>query len=152
VKTNLKGTVWNCRTNVPKNQLVEDSDNRLAWDLFHASSFIKNAYFCKYQIYLLRNIQIDRFIQPLNDDHESASKRQFNGKPDTERSRSVLIIRCLHPSTPFLINTLILLDEHTAALDPKTASKVINLSRQVIAKYWFTTLMVLHFAFFILQM
>jgi len=34
---------------------------------------------------------------------ESAPKRQFNGKPDTERSRSVLINRCLHPSTPLRI-------------------------------------------------
>jgi ABC-type uncharacterized transport system ATPase component len=58
----------------------------------------------------------------------------------------------LHPSTPFLINTLLLLDELTAALDPKTASKVINLTRQVIATDWFTTLMVSHFAFCILQM
>jgi len=37
---------------------------------------------------------------------ESAPERQFNGKPDTERSRSVLIIRCLHPSTPLRIQLI----------------------------------------------
>jgi len=37
---------------------------------------------------------------------ESAPKRQFNGKPDTERSRSVLINRCLHPSTPLRIQLI----------------------------------------------
>jgi len=37
---------------------------------------------------------------------EPAPKRHFNGKPDTERSRSVLIIRCLHPSTPLRIQLI----------------------------------------------
>jgi len=37
---------------------------------------------------------------------ESAPKRQFNEKPDTERSRSVLIIRFLHPSTPLRIQLI----------------------------------------------
>jgi len=39
---------------------------------------------------------------------------------------------------------LLLLDEHTAALDPKTASKVIDLTQQVIQKDHLTTLMVTH--------
>lgn len=39
---------------------------------------------------------------------------------------------------------LLLLDEHTAALDPKTASKVIELTKQVISKNKLTTLMVTH--------
>lgn len=39
---------------------------------------------------------------------------------------------------------LLLLDEHTAALDPKTANKVIDLTRQVITKNKLTTLMVTH--------
>jgi len=37
---------------------------------------------------------------------ESTPKSQFNGKPDTERSRSVFIIRCLHPSTPLRIQLI----------------------------------------------
>ena len=39
---------------------------------------------------------------------------------------------------------LLLLDEHTAALDPKTASKVIELTEKIIKKDNLTTLMVTH--------
>jgi len=39
---------------------------------------------------------------------------------------------------------LLLLDEHTAALDPKTANKVIQLTREVIEKNNLTTMMVTH--------
>ncbi|RPI29300.1 MAG: ATP-binding cassette domain-containing protein [Acidobacteria bacterium] len=39
---------------------------------------------------------------------------------------------------------LLLLDEHTAALDPKTAKKVIELTEQIIEKDHLTTLMVTH--------
>jgi putative tryptophan/tyrosine transport system ATP-binding protein len=39
---------------------------------------------------------------------------------------------------------LLLLDEHTAALDPKTADQVIRLSEEVIARDTLTTLMVTH--------
>jgi len=39
---------------------------------------------------------------------------------------------------------LLLLDEHTAALDPKTAAKVIQLTEEVIKKDNLTTLMVTH--------
>ena len=42
----------------------------------------------------------------LNSKSESAPKRQFNGNPDTERSRSVLINRYLHPSTPLRIQMI----------------------------------------------
>jgi putative ABC transport system ATP-binding protein len=39
---------------------------------------------------------------------------------------------------------LLLLDEHTAALDPKSADKIITLSDQIIARERLTTLMVTH--------
>ena len=39
---------------------------------------------------------------------------------------------------------LLLLDEHTAALDPKTAAKVLELSDRIIAENNLTTLMVTH--------
>ena len=39
---------------------------------------------------------------------------------------------------------LLLLDEHTAALDPKTAAKVLALTRQIIAERKITALMVTH--------
>ena len=39
---------------------------------------------------------------------------------------------------------LLLLDEHTAALDPKTAAKVLEITDAIIRKHRFTTLMVTH--------
>lgn len=39
---------------------------------------------------------------------------------------------------------LLLLDEHTAALDPKTAAKVLELSEEIICRNHLTTLMVTH--------
>ncbi len=39
---------------------------------------------------------------------------------------------------------LLLLDEHTAALDPKTAAKVLDLTERIVAEEKLTTLMVTH--------
>ena len=39
---------------------------------------------------------------------------------------------------------LLLLDEHTAALDPKTAAKVLQLSDEIIRQHNLTALMVTH--------
>ena len=39
---------------------------------------------------------------------------------------------------------LLLLDEHTAALDPKTAAKVLSLSDKIVSENNLTTLMVTH--------
>ena len=39
---------------------------------------------------------------------------------------------------------LLLLDEHTAALDPKTAAKVLELTDQIVQKHKLTTLMITH--------
>jgi len=39
---------------------------------------------------------------------------------------------------------LLLLDEHTAALDPKTAAKVLEISDMIVNKYHLTTMMVTH--------
>lgn len=39
---------------------------------------------------------------------------------------------------------LLLLDEHTAALDPKSAEQVVRLTEEVITRYGLTTLMVTH--------
>lgn len=39
---------------------------------------------------------------------------------------------------------LLLLDEHTAALDPKTAAKVLQLTREIVEEEGLTTLMITH--------
>lgn len=39
---------------------------------------------------------------------------------------------------------ILLLDEHTAALDPKTAQKVLELTKQVVEESNLTTIMITH--------
>ena len=39
---------------------------------------------------------------------------------------------------------LLLLDEHTAALDPKTAAKVLEATQKIVDKHQLTTLMITH--------
>lgn len=39
---------------------------------------------------------------------------------------------------------LLLLDEHTAALDPKTAAKVLSITDQIVNRDHLTTLMITH--------
>ena len=39
---------------------------------------------------------------------------------------------------------LLLLDEHTAALDPATAEKVLELTKQIVAEHHITCLMITH--------
>lgn len=40
--------------------------------------------------------------------------------------------------------SLLLLDEHTAALDPKTAAKVLDLTQKIVEEHHLTTLMITH--------
>mgnify|MGYP002897086995 CR=1 FL=1 len=47
-------------------------------------------------------------------------------------------------STLVMQPRVLLLDEHTAALDPKTASKVLELTEQIVGERQLTTLMVTH--------
>ena len=44
----------------------------------------------------------------------------------------------------FVTPKLLLLDEHTAALDPKTAKKVLEISENIIKEHGLTALMVTH--------
>ncbi|HLT57324.1 MAG: ATP-binding cassette domain-containing protein [Limnochordales bacterium] len=53
------------------------------------------------------------------------------------QSLSLLMATMTHPA-------LLLLDEHTAALDPKTARQVLDLTAKIVAEYGLTTLMVTH--------
>lgn len=53
------------------------------------------------------------------------------------QSLSLLMATMTKPS-------LLLLDEHTAALDPKTAQQVLNLTEQIVTDFGLTTLMVTH--------
>lgn len=39
---------------------------------------------------------------------------------------------------------ILLLDEHTAALDPKTSEKIMGITKNIVEKYHITTLMITH--------
>lgn len=55
-----------------------------------------------------------------------------------QRQALTLLMATLHKPD------LLLLDEHTAALDPKTAEKVLSLTEEIVARDKLTTLMVTH--------
>ncbi len=55
-----------------------------------------------------------------------------------QRQALTLLMSTMNP--PWLL----LLDEHTAALDPGTAEKVLKLTREIVAEHRITTLMVTH--------
>ena len=55
-----------------------------------------------------------------------------------QRQAVSLLMATLQPSR------VLLLDEHTAALDPRTAEMVLELTRRVVAEHRLTTLMVTH--------
>jgi putative ABC transport system ATP-binding protein len=55
-----------------------------------------------------------------------------------QRQSLALLMTTLH------LPRLLLLDEHTAALDPKTADKVMNLTREIVHDNRLTTLMITH--------
>jgi putative ABC transport system ATP-binding protein len=55
-----------------------------------------------------------------------------------QRQALALVMATLAPSS------VVLLDEHTAALDPKTADFVLDLTRRIVAEQRLTTMMVTH--------
>ena len=55
-----------------------------------------------------------------------------------QRQALTLMMATLNPPK------ILLLDEHTAALDPGTAEKVLQITREVVAEHHITTLMVTH--------
>ena len=55
-----------------------------------------------------------------------------------QRQALTLLMSTMNPPS------LLLLDEHTAALDPGTAEKVLKLTRDIVAEHKITTMMVTH--------
>ena len=77
-------------------------------------------------------------VRPLNMGLEERLENPIGKLSGGQRQAlTLLMATALKPA-------LLLLDEHTAALDPKTAAKVIDLTQQVITKDKLTTLMVTH--------
>ena len=79
-----------------------------------------------------------KMVKPLNMGLEDRLENPIGKLSGGQRQAlTLLMATALRPR-------LLLLDEHTAALDPKTASKVIDLTQQVISRDHLTTLMVTH--------
>ncbi|HPR32571.1 MAG TPA: ATP-binding cassette domain-containing protein [Prolixibacteraceae bacterium] len=79
-----------------------------------------------------------KMVKPLNMGLEDRLENPIGKLSGGQRQAlTLLMATALKPK-------LLLLDEHTAALDPKTAAKVIDLTQQVISRDQLTTLMVTH--------
>lgn len=90
---------------------------------------------------LLRNSNVDLIVKKLKEldlgleDKLSTQVKFLSG--GQRQSLSLLMATINHPD-------LLLLDEHTAALDPKTSKIVMDKTRNLISKEKITTLMITH--------
>lgn len=84
------------------------------------------------------NNKFRNMLRPLNMGLEDRLENPIGKLSGGQRQALTLLM-----STAIKPN-LLLLDEHTAALDPKTAAKVIDLTQRLISKDNLTTLMVTH--------
>lgn len=85
----------------------------------------------------LNKIKVDRIneLKARNLSKEELKKEIFEAKCDFERE--------LYAKFD-LTKQILLLDEHTAALDPKTAKKVLELTDKIVRENKMTTLMITH--------
>lgn len=77
-------------------------------------------------------------VRSLDMDLEDRLDNAIGGLSGGQRQALTLLM------ATWLKPKLLLLDEHTAALDPKTASKVIQLTEEIVGRDQLTTLMVTH--------
>ena len=82
--------------------------------------------------------QFTEALAALNLGIEQRLKDRMGLLSGGQRQAVSLLMASLQPSG------ILLLDEHTAALDPKTANFVLSLTQQIVAKKSLTTLMVTH--------
>ena len=82
--------------------------------------------------------QFKELVKPLNMGLEGRLENPIGKLSGGQRQAlTLLMATAIKPR-------LLLLDEHTAALDPKTANKVIDLTKKIITRDKLTTLMVTH--------
>ncbi len=89
---------------------------------------------------LPRKLQHDfrTLVKPLNMDLEDRLDNAIGKLSGGQRQALTLLMATL------IKPKVLLLDEHTAALDPKTANKVIQLTEELIGRDRLTTMMVTH--------
>ena len=90
---------------------------------------------------LIKKNNIDRYTELLKD-LDLGLEKKLNTKVKflsggQRQSLSLIMAAMKHPD-------LLLLDEHTAALDPKTSNVVMKKTKELIKKYSITTMMISH--------
>lgn len=90
---------------------------------------------------LIQKNKIDRYIELLKGldlglEHKLNTKVKFLSGGQRQ-SLSLVMATMEHPD-------LLLLDEHTAALDPKTSNVIMKKTKELIEKYSMTTIMISH--------
>lgn len=90
---------------------------------------------------LIRKNEIPRYVNLLKDldlglENKLNTKVKFLSGGQRQ-SLSLIMAAMKHPD-------LLLLDEHTAALDPKTSAVIMEKTRELIKKYSITTIMISH--------
>lgn len=90
---------------------------------------------------LIKKSKIDRYVQLLKEldlgleKHLSTKVKYLSG--GQRQSLSLIMAAMKHPD-------LLLLDEHTAALDPKTSNLIMRKTQELIQKHHITTIMISH--------
>ena len=80
----------------------------------------------------------ERFISALKDGFDTyVGERGVKLSGGQRQALTLLMATLVRPK-------LLLLDEHTAALDPKTAAKVLELTEKLVTEQQLTTLMITH--------
>ena len=78
------------------------------------------------------------FIEKLSDGYDTMVGERGMGLSGGQRQAVTLVMATLNRPK------LLLLDEHTAALDPKTARKVLELTDKIVNENKITTIMITH--------
>lgn len=90
---------------------------------------------------LIKKEKIDKYVQLLKEldlgleNHLHTKVKYLSG--GQRQSLSLIMAAMKHPD-------LLLLDEHTAALDPKTSSLIMKKTKELIERYHITTIMISH--------
>lgn len=90
---------------------------------------------------LIKKNEIERYVELLKD-LDLGLENKLNTKVKylsggQRQSLSLIMAAMKHPD-------LLLLDEHTAALDPKTSNVIMKKTKELISKYEITTIMISH--------
>ena len=82
---------------------------------------------------------VAQMLRPLNLGLENKHLTRKSGRSRADRRQALSLLMSTMTPIEFLI-----LDEHTAALDPKTAEIIMELTDQIVKRKKLTTIMVTH--------